>query len=100
MPSKELSNYAQSNADEVWALVQVGGLGVSGTGSTIGGVTAAQTQYVQQQVAAQAEQRQQAAGNGTVNLPGGRPGPFDPRGAFQVPNNFWGFVILILGLKS
>jgi len=27
------------------------------------------------------------------------PGPFDPRGAFQIPNNFWGFVILMLGLR-
>ena len=25
---------------------------------------------------------------------------FDPRGAFQVPNNFWGFVMLMMGLKS
>ena len=38
-------------------------------------------------------------GNGG-NGNGGGPGAFDPRGAFQVPNNFWGFVILMMGLKS
>ena len=37
-------------------------------------------------------------GNGNGN--GAGPGPFDPRGAFQVPNNFWGFVMLMMGLKS
>ena len=36
-------------------------------------------------------------GNGNGN--GAGPGPFDPRGAFQVPNNFWGFVMLMMGLK-
>jgi len=43
-------------------------------------------------------------GNGNGNGNGGNgngagPGPFDPRGAFQVPNNFWGFVMLMMGLK-
>ncbi|HIA02979.1 MAG TPA: hypothetical protein EYN66_13910 [Myxococcales bacterium] len=38
-------------------------------------------------------------GNGG-NGNGAGPGPFDPRGAFQVPNNFWGFVMLMMGLKS
>ena len=37
-------------------------------------------------------------GNGG-NGNGAAPGPFDPRGAFQVPNNFWGFVMLMMGLK-
>ena len=37
-------------------------------------------------------------GNGG-NGNGEGPGPFDPRGAFQVPNNFWGFVMLMMGLK-
>jgi len=37
-------------------------------------------------------------GNG--NGIGGKPGPFDPRGAIQIPNNFWGFVMLMMGLKS
>ena len=37
-------------------------------------------------------------GNGG-NGNGAGPGPFDPRGAFQVPNNFWGFVMLMMGLK-
>ena len=38
-------------------------------------------------------------GNGASGN-GAGPGPFDPRGAFQVPNNFWGFVMLMMGLKS
>jgi hypothetical protein len=37
-------------------------------------------------------------GNGNGN--GAKPGPFDPRGAVQIPNNFWGFVMLMMGLKS
>jgi len=36
-------------------------------------------------------------GNGNGN--GAGPRPFDPRGAFQVPNNFWGFVMLMMGMK-
>ena len=39
-------------------------------------------------------------GNGNGNGNGAGTGPFDPRGAFQVPNNFWGFVMLMMGLKS
>jgi len=34
--------------------------------------------------------------------PGGWESPptnADPSGAFQVPNNFWGFVMLMMGLK-
>ena len=27
------------------------------------------------------------------------PGVFDPRGAFSIPNNFWGFAMLLWGLK-
>ena len=41
----------------------------------------------------------EVGGNGG-NGNGAGPGPFDPRGAFQVPNNFWGFVMLMMGLKS
>lgn len=37
-------------------------------------------------------------GNGNGN--GAKPGPFDPRGAIQIPDNFWGFVMLMMGLKS
>jgi len=38
-------------------------------------------------------------GNG-ANGNGAGPGPFDPRGAIQIPDNFWGFVLLMMGLKS
>ena len=37
-------------------------------------------------------------GNG--NGVGAKPGPVEPRGAMQIPNNFWGFVMLMMGLKS
>ena len=43
-------------------------------------------------------------GNGAAVPPGNGngagPGPFDPRGAVQIPNNFWGFVMLMMGMKS
>jgi hypothetical protein len=46
-----------------------------------------------------------AIGNGNGNgaapgAPAPGPGPFDPRGAVQIPNNFWGFVMLMMGMKS
>ncbi len=46
------------------------------------------------------EYRPNGNGNGNGNGVGAKPGPFDPRGAIQIPNNFWGFVMLIMGLKS
>ena len=58
-----------------------------GVGQQIGGVTAAQTQYVQQQVAYQAEQRQQVTG---VGAPGSK--PFTPVESWE--SMAW----LILGL--
>lgn len=39
-------------------------------------------------------------GNGNGAAPGPtKPGPFDPRGAVTIPNNFWGFVILVMGMR-
>jgi len=38
-------------------------------------------------------------GNGNGNGNGAGPGPFDPRGAVTIPNNFWGFVILVMGMR-
>jgi len=40
-------------------------------------------------------------GNGNGNgVPGMPPiGPFDPRGAVTVPDNFWGFVMLVVGMR-
>ena len=37
-------------------------------------------------------------GNGG-NGNGAGPGPFDPRGAVQIPNNFWGFVMIVMGMR-
>jgi len=50
--------------------------------------------------AAAAAAREAAAGNGAGGVGNGAgPGPFDPRGAFQIPNNFWGFAILMMGMR-
>ena len=91
--------------------MQVSGPSLPGTGQQIGGVTAAQQAQVQASLARQAANKaaaeeaaaQRAAQQGTGNgggTYGNGAGPFDPRGAFQVPNNFWGFVMLMMGLKS
>ena len=76
---------------------------LTGTGEQIGGVSAATTAEVQRrlaQVAASNAARAAAAGNGAGGVGNGAgPGPFDPRGAFQIPNNFWGFAILMMGLR-
>ena len=87
---RELSNYAPSNADEASALVQVGSQQLPG----YGGVAAPKPGYQDSPY----ENFPGPIGNGNGN--GAVPGPFDPRGAFQVPNNFWGFVMLMMGLKS
>ena len=85
------------------ALVQVPGVGVGGTGQQTGTspeVTAqvqarlAQIEANKAAAAAAAAERAAAAGNGT-----GVYTAFDPRGAFQIPNNFWGFAILMMGLR-
>ena len=89
-------------------MVQVSGPSLPGTGQQIGGVTAAQQAQVQASLARQAANKaaaeeaaaQRAAQQGTGTGTGTGTGPFDPRGAFQVPNNFWGFVMLMMGLKS
>jgi len=79
--------------------------GLTGTGQQIGGVSAGTTAQVQATLAqveanraaaaAAAAERAATPGVGT----GAGPGPFDPRGAFQIPNNFWGFAILMMGLR-
>jgi len=38
-------------------------------------------------------------GNGNGNGSIVDPGLFDPRGAFQIPNNFWGYDMLIVGMR-
>jgi len=95
----------------VAALTLVGEGGAGGTGSQIGGVTAEQLAEVQRRLAQQEANRQAAAearaaraaaaaaraaaaGSGTGDYTA-----FDPRGAFQIPNNFWGFAIMMLGMR-
>ena len=86
----ESANLDQSNSSEASALVQVGSQQLPG----YGGVAAPKPGYQDSPY----ENFPGPIGNGNGN--GAGPGPFDPRGAFQVPNNFWGFVMLMMGLKS
>ena len=86
----ESANLDQSNSSEASALVQVGSQQLPG----YGGVAAPKPGYQDSPY----ENFPGPIGNGNGNRAG--PGPFDPRGAFQVPNNFWGVVMLMMGLKS
>jgi len=89
----------------VSALVEVIG-GFSGTGQQIGGVSAATSAEVQARLAqieankaAAAAARAAAAGNGGAvgNGTGAGPGQFDISSA--IPNNFWGYVMLVVGMR-
>ena len=85
-------------------MVQVGSPLIPGAGQQIGGVSAATQAQVQASIAQQAANKAAAeaaaaeraaaagAGSGYVAPPGAI-------GAFEVPNNFWGFVMLMMGLK-
>ena len=87
------------------ALVEVIG-GFSGTGQQIGGVSAATSAEVQARIA-QVEANKAAAaaaaaanggvGGGVGNGNGAGPGPFDI--SSSIPNNFWGYVMLIVGMR-
>jgi len=75
---------------------------LTGTGEQIGGVSAATTAEVQRrlaQVAASNAARAAAAGNGGAvgNGNGAGPRPFDI--SSSIPNNFWGYVMLIVGMR-
>jgi len=87
-------------------LVQVGGGGLSGTGQQIGGVSADVTAEVQARLAQIAANKAAAAaaraaaagtGGGVGTGTGAGPGPFDVSGA--IPNNFWGYVMLVVGMR-
>jgi len=86
-------------------LVQVNS-GLSGTGQQIGGVSAATTAEVQARLAqveankaAAAAARAAAAGNGggVGTGTGAGPVPFDI--SSSIPNNFWGYVMLVVGMR-
>jgi len=90
-------------------LVTVGGLGVNGTGTQIGGVTAAQLAEAQRRqaqqdankaaaAAAAAERAAAAAAGGGVNGNGANGGtPWAP--SVGIPDNFFGFLMLTLGMR-
>jgi len=85
-------------------LTLVGEGGAGGTGTQIGGITEEQLAEVRRRLAqreaniaaarAAAAERAAAAGNGAGGYTA-----FDPRGAFQIPNNFWGFAMLMMGMR-
>jgi len=86
-------------------LVQVNS-GLSGTGQQIGGVSADVTAEVQARIAqveankaAAAAARAAAAGTGggIGTGTGAGPGQFDISSA--IPNNFWGYVMLVVGMR-
>jgi len=89
----------------VSALAQVTG-GFSGTGQQIGGVSAATSAEVQRRLAqieankaaaaAAAAERAAAPGANGVGT-GAGPGQFDVSSA--IPNNFWGYVMLVVGMR-
>jgi len=90
-------------------LTLVGGLGVGGTGSQIGGVTAEQLAEAQRRqalqdankaaaAAAAAERAAAAAAGGGVNGDGANGGtPWAP--SVGIPDNFWGFAMMMMGMR-
>jgi len=92
-------------------LTLVGGLGVNGTGTQIGGVTAAQLAEAQRRqaqqdankaaAAAAAAERAAAAAaasGGGVGGNGANGGtPWAP--SVGIPDNFWGFAMMIIGMR-
>ena len=86
----------------------MGGLGVGGTGTQTGGVTAAQLAEAQRRqaqqdankaaAAAAAAERESAAAHFPVGGNGANGGtPWAP--SVGIPDNFWGFVMLTMGLR-
>ena len=80
--------------------------GFSGTGQQIGGVSAATSAEVQARLAQIAANKAAAAAASAANGVGGGgvgtgtgagPGQFDISSA--IPNNFWGYVMLIVGMR-
>ena len=71
-------------------MVLVSSVALPGTTTQVGGVTPAQLAYVQSTVASQ--QNGFVVGNGAN---GGTPGA----PSVGIPDNFWGFVMLTMGLR-
>ena len=97
MQSKESSRLDLRRYAEVSALVQVSRPELPGYGGQAAPPPGAATIYT--------TENYPGAGNGNGNGAAPSPpapglSPFDPRGAVQIPDNFWGFVMLMMGLKS
>jgi len=88
-----LSNYDLSSADEASALVQVGSPQLPGYGGMAApkpGYGFGPENYVPD-----------VGGNGgNGNGAGPAPSaPFAPQDSVGIPNNFWGFVMLVMGMR-
>jgi len=102
MLSRESSNYVPNNADEVSALVQVGHEELPGYGGQAAKPIGWQDSPYQNWPGygnGNGNGSGNGNGNGSGNGNGAGPGPFDPRGAVTIPDNFWGFVILVMGMR-
>ena len=86
----------------------VGGLGTGGTGTQTGGVTAQQQAQVQASLdrqeankaaaAAAAAERAAAAAYSPVGAPG-VPGARPSMPGVGIPDNFWGFAMMMMGMR-
>ena len=85
-----MSNYVQSNADEASALVQVGSQQLPG----YGGVTSPKPGY--QDSPYENFPGPVHNGNGAGPAPSV---PGSPQASVGIPDNFWGFVMIVMGLK-
>ena len=77
-------------------------MGVGGTGTQTCGVTAAQLAEAQRRQAQQDENKAAAAAAAAAYSPVGGNGPNGGTSwapSVGIPDNFWGFVILTLGLR-
>ena len=83
----------------------VGGVGVGGTGTQIGGVTAAQLAEAQRRQALQDANKAAAAAAAAERAAAGGVGGSGANGGTSwgspvgIPNNFWGFAMMMMGMR-
>jgi len=84
-------------------LTLVGGLGVGGTGTQTGGVTAAQLAEAQRRQAQQDANKAAAAAAAAAGGVGGNGAnggtSWAPSVGIRIPDNFWGFVMIMMGMR-
>ena len=89
-------------------MVAVGGLGFNGTGTQIGGVTAAQLAEAQRRQAQQDANKAAAAAAAAERAAAAAYSPVGGNGAnggtswapsVGIPDNFWGFAMMMMGMR-